>query len=85
MDEMTLKLNSPITEEQWDDITDVDFDRTDRIWFNTKHGKKVEFTKIVRCKNCKHFQMHTDIGYCELGRWWKPDDFCSRGEKKDGN
>ena len=45
MDEMTLTLNSPITEEQWDAITDVDFERTDRIRFSTKHGKKVEFVK----------------------------------------
>lgn len=45
MDEMTLTLNSPITEEQWDDITDADFDCTDRIWFHTKHGKDVEFVK----------------------------------------
>lgn len=39
MDEMTLTLNSPITEEQYDAIMDVDFDHTDRIWFSTKHGK----------------------------------------------
>lgn len=45
MDEMTLTLSSPITEEQFDAITDVDFDNTDRIWFHTKHGKDVEFVK----------------------------------------
>lgn len=45
MDEMTLTLNSPITEEQWDTITDVDFDNTDEIYFRTKHGKKVYFVK----------------------------------------
>ena len=45
MSEMTLTLNSPITEEQWDAITDVNFDNTDRIWFHTKHGKEVEFVK----------------------------------------
>lgn len=45
MAEMELMLNSPITEEQWDAITDVDFDKTDRIWFQTKHGKTVEFVK----------------------------------------
>lgn len=44
-DEITLTLNSPITDEQWDAITDVDFDHTDRIWFHTKHGKDVEFVK----------------------------------------
>lgn len=45
-----LTLNSPITEEQWDAITDVDFDNTDRISFHTKHGKEVEFIKHIRGK-----------------------------------
>jgi len=42
---MTLTLNSPITEEQWDAITDVDFDNTDEIYFHTKRGKEVYFVK----------------------------------------
>lgn len=45
MDEFTLTLNSPITEEQWDMITDVDFDRTNEVTFHTKHGKQVVFVK----------------------------------------
>lgn len=45
MDEMTLQLNNPITEKQYDAIMDIDFDNTDRIWFHTKHGKDVEFVK----------------------------------------
>lgn len=45
MDEMTLTLNSPITEEQWDAITDVDFEHTNEIAFYTKHGKEVRFVK----------------------------------------
>ena len=44
-DQFTLKLNSPITEEQWDAITDVDFDHTEEIFFHTKHGKEVTFVK----------------------------------------
>ncbi|MBQ1471844.1 MAG: hypothetical protein IIZ34_05745 [Eubacterium sp.] len=47
-DTIELTLNSPITEEQWDVITDVDFDNTDRISFHTKHGKEVEFVKHIR-------------------------------------
>ena len=50
MDEMTLTLSSPITEEQFDAITDVDFDNTDRIWFHTKNGKDVEFVKRKKGK-----------------------------------
>ena len=43
-DKFTFTLKSPITDEQWDKITDVDFEHTDRIWFETKNGK-VEFLK----------------------------------------
>lgn len=45
MDEITLQLNSTITDEQWGTIMDIDFDHTDRITFHTKHGKEVEFVK----------------------------------------
>jgi hypothetical protein len=56
-DEITLTLNSPITDEEWNAIMDVDFDHTDRIWFHTKHGKDVEFIKSssawhASCTDC---------------------------------
>lgn len=45
MDEITLTLNSPITEEQWDMLNDFDFDHVNEITFHTKHGKAVRFVK----------------------------------------
>lgn len=45
MDEIKFTLNSPLTEEEWDLISDVDFDNTDEITFYTKHGKEVTFVK----------------------------------------
>ena len=45
MEIIELKLNSPITEEQWDTITDVDIEHTNAITFSTKHGKTVRFVK----------------------------------------
>lgn len=53
---LTFRLNSPITEEQWDAITDVDFEHTDRIWFSTKHGKEVEFIKRKKGKWIPHIE-----------------------------
>lgn len=62
-DKLTLTLKSPITDEQWDEITDADFEHTDRIWFETKHGK-VEFVKAPAqpdykpdewCTDCKEY------------------------------
>ena len=40
-----LWLNSPLTEEQWDALEDVDFEYTTKITFTTKHGKQVTFYK----------------------------------------
>ena len=45
-DEFIFTLDSPITEEQWDMLEDVDFDYTNEITFHTKHGKEVKFVKV---------------------------------------
>ena len=47
-DTFEFTLNNPLTEEQWDMITDVDMERTDRVTFYTKHGKQAEFAKVRR-------------------------------------
>lgn len=56
-DEITLTLNSPLTDEDWDLITDTDFDHTNTIWFNTRNGKTVRFVKVVEepCSYCQEF------------------------------
>lgn len=48
--ELTFELSSPLTEEDWDKLTDVDFDHSDSVTFNTKHGKEVTFVKQKRGK-----------------------------------
>lgn len=45
MDEMTFTLSSPLTEDDWDAITDVDFEHSEKVSFSTKHGKIVVFVK----------------------------------------
>lgn len=91
-DTFEFTLDNPLTEEQWDMITDVDFDRTDHITFHTKHGKEVEFAKVIRCKDCKCWYAGENINYCR--KFWDDDgepklyrctadDFCSRAERKE--
>lgn len=65
---MTLTLSSPITEEQFDAITDVDFDNTDRIWFHTKHGKDVEFVK----QRTGEWKMISPVGLYECSKCGQP-------------
>lgn len=44
-DSIEFTLNSPLTDEDWDKITDAEFEKTDRVTFRTKSGKTVEFVK----------------------------------------
>lgn len=84
--ELTIRLNSPLTEEQWDMIADTEFDHTKNIWFTTKHGKMVEFVKVVRCKDCKHYALSEyntfGIYVCKKrGGVVGENDYCSRAEE----
>jgi len=84
-DTFEFTLNNPLTEEQWDMITDVDFDRTDRITFHTKHGKEVEFTKVIRCKDCRWFRNDEEGTWCVAwaGQNTNQDAFCSYAKPKE--
>lgn len=49
----------------------------------------VDAVPVVRCKDCKHHHYdRSNIPYCSEGDYaygWKDDDFCSYGERKDGD
>lgn len=47
MSEMTFRLNSPLTKEDWNLITDAEFEHSDGVTFTTPSGKEVEFRKVV--------------------------------------
>ena len=87
-DTFEFTLNNPLTEEQWDMISDVDFDRTDRITFHTKHGKEVEFIKVIRCKDCKYY-LEDSYGEDEwvmcrrTNLYTDGDKYCAWAERKE--
>lgn len=83
MNELTLTFNSPLTEEDWDVITDVDFDRTNSVWFHTKHGKDVEFVKVVRCEECIHNESSPHNPICSEGNRAGAGWFCADGERRE--
>ena len=41
---------------------------------------------VVRCKDCKYLMFSDFYSECGKGGMWivRPDDFCSRGERKEG-
>ena len=91
-DTFEFTLDNPLTEEQWDMITDVDFDHTDRIAFRTKHGKEVEFAKVIRCKDCKlwmrnPYRESSVFGLCfkhkDIAIATDETDWCSWAERKE--
>lgn len=46
METIKMQLNSPITDEQWNIITDAELERSDEIEFTTPSGKKVMYAKV---------------------------------------
>lgn len=72
-DEITMTMNFPLAEEEWDIIMDCDLENTASITFHTKHGKEVEFVKRTRGEweavEDKHYAGEgywrcTSCGYC---------------------
>ena len=50
----------------------------------------IDAVEIVRCRDCKHYEIHKPkvLENCERNGYiipMKPDDFCSYGERKDGD
>lgn len=41
----TLTLNNPLSESDWDKISDVELEKTKHIWFETPSGKRVDFVR----------------------------------------
>ena len=46
--------------------------------YNDNHGT------LIRCKDCKHWNKLMFMCSKNSGEW-KPDDYCSFGERKDGD
>jgi len=86
MADYEMTLHNPLTDEEWELITDASLDNTNEITFITKQGKEVKYVKasadvvkVVRCKDCKHY----DGRPCGIVGWYNTaDDFCSKGERR---
>ena len=53
------------------------------------HATTVDAVEVVRCKDCKHYEMHKPkvLENCERNGYlipMNPDDFCSYGERREG-
>lgn len=42
-DSFEFTLHSPLSKEDWDKLTDVELERTERIWFKTPSGEKIDY------------------------------------------
>ena len=55
-----------------------------------KARSTIDAVKVVRCKDCKRWERHTEVnrdyGGCRrYNSTMRYDDFCSCGERKDGD
>ena len=61
----------------------VHYSMVQKVIFDTPAADVVE---VVRCKDCKHLMFSDMYGECSQAHMGivRPDDFCSYGERKDG-
>lgn len=63
-------------------------DTIDRIYEKYSALPSTYAVEVVRCKDCRHWVVNDDVGYCDnpdgLDNYARPEDFCSYGERKDG-
>ena len=52
-----------------------------------KEQPAADVVEIVRCKDCKHLMFSGCYGECKRNHLGivRPDDFCSRGKRKEGD
>lgn len=60
--------------------------KADDIFTALENAPAVDAVIPVRCKECKHLMFSDCYGECRIGHMGiiQPDDFCSRGERKEG-
>ena len=52
----------------------------------TAHFEHEPTIEIIRCRECKHWHEKDELTYCDridYGYGYKPNDFCSYGERKE--
>ena len=65
---------------EWDDIPPT---REEFVYF-IKKQPTINAVTVVRCRDCKHYNEGFCVGY-HAHHDIMPDDFCSYGERKDGD
>ena len=72
-------IDAELLEEQFG-ISDADILAKEEI----RYAPTVDAVVVVRCKNCRSYNK-PKTGWCEVHLDREhPDDFCSYGERKDG-
>ena len=60
---------------------------SDYIVHRRKNRADKVIGELVRCKECKYWRTREDATRCCVREYaqecWKPDDFCSYGERKE--
>ena len=83
-----IDANALMESKWWDSLKD-DFDKA-RAKIIVQSCPTVDAVEVVRCKDCKHYDK--DALWCNINSYqfgeqnpnWYEDDFCSYGERREG-
>ena len=83
-----------MTKEDWAKIEDLEMESVPAVTFTTPSGNEVEFVKVMRCKDCKWFDIDGIHGrpldgheVCTCKKFYgypmRDDEYCSRAERRE--
>ena len=88
--EITLASAINIETGEWTELFQRENDELRKAVERIKGIEPADVAPVVRCKDCKHFyfadnRIPQEQRYvCEIsGEIWKPDSFCSYGERRE--
>ena len=73
IDSFELALSNPLTQEDWDKLTDVELEKTEKMWFKTPSGKKVEFIPLSVLNDIKAEIAEEKNDHQAIGEAWSDD------------
>lgn len=85
MAEIVFKLNSPLTKDDWNLITDAEFEHSDGVTYTTPSGKEVEFRKVVHGEWVANKDGSFSCSVCKFNFYPLSFEYCPHcGAKMDG-
>ena len=73
-DSFEFNLHSPLTKEDWDRITDVEYENTTSVTIQTPQGRRVRYVRLDVLDKIRD-EIETKYGQCDICEYFENYDY----------